>query len=545
MLSPIKPPSSGCFPRNSVENDELLKYELLKSMLKYDEKVLVAVLNSESFSQKLLCSLFFSACEMGKIDVVPRIVGTRSYTTVIQANIVVEALALNNPQTKCVCELINAGVFESRVLDKALLLVMERGAGSQDADPLIAELINLGAKVPKTAQEITRGCDESSTLVLPGEIWINTFSFFSTRQELAPLRLVSKAFKACADDPRFARISYAELDYSSLISEKIISYNVFPHWWPSRPHCFIMLSNGRAIVGGEGDNNLYLNDLGNYQRGFFGSQREPERKTLTGHTAPVIGICDFKENLIISASNDKTLRVWDLKTNKCIKILSGHEKAVSGVVKLDESHVISASLDATVRIWDIEKGKCVKILKRHSDLSIFSIIKLPQRNLFLTVEVDGKVYLWNAETGKGKYISLAEGTFVHSITRVSDDKLILRCKGGIGVVRISALFEGKKLTNYQEIKCTDWGRWGRCLGLPNGDIACLVTTSAWDDPKNCRLRIYDMRKKEFILDHEMDTVDHCSYLALLPDQRIAVCSSVLQIFPFAVKNKEAIQHEPL
>jgi len=85
------------------------------------------------------------------------------------------------------------------------------------------------------------------------------------------------------------------------------------------------------------------------------------RFALKGHSALVCGVAITPDGkTVISASSDKTLRVWDLETGKCRRILRGHAGNVVGVVSTSDSkHAISCSWDRTMKIWSLEGGDCI------------------------------------------------------------------------------------------------------------------------------------------------------------------------------------------
>jgi WD40 repeat protein len=61
---------------------------------------------------------------------------------------------------------------------------------------------------------------------------------------------------------------------------------------------------------------------------------------------------------IVSASHDKTVRVWDARTGKQLLVLTGHADIVTSVAfSPDGKRIVSASRDHTVRVWDISTGQ--------------------------------------------------------------------------------------------------------------------------------------------------------------------------------------------
>jgi WD40 repeat protein len=54
-----------------------------------------------------------------------------------------------------------------------------------------------------------------------------------------------------------------------------------------------------------------------------------ELRTLIGHTGPVYGVAMSGDGrLAVSASSDKTLKVWDVASGRELRTLAGHTGAV-------------------------------------------------------------------------------------------------------------------------------------------------------------------------------------------------------------------------
>lgn len=64
---------------------------------------------------------------------------------------------------------------------------------------------------------------------------------------------------------------------------------------------------------------------------------------------------------LISASFDKTIKIWDANSGKLINTLVGHEWKVNCIdISSDGKMAISGGMDGKVIIWDLEEGKIIK-----------------------------------------------------------------------------------------------------------------------------------------------------------------------------------------
>lgn len=88
--------------------------------------------------------------------------------------------------------------------------------------------------------------------------------------------------------------------------------------------------------------------------------------TLHGHTAAVNAI-QILDGQVVSASGDRTVKVWDVKTGHCLKTITGHLKGIA-CVQYDGRRIVSGSSDDSVRIFDRVTGAEVALLRGHSNL---------------------------------------------------------------------------------------------------------------------------------------------------------------------------------
>src|SRR6185369_1305224 len=85
-----------------------------------------------------------------------------------------------------------------------------------------------------------------------------------------------------------------------------------------------------------------------------------EVATLQGHTHDVTACAMTPDGRhVVSASYDKTLKVWELASGREVATLQGHTDAVTAcAVTPDGRHVVSASADHTLKVWELATHAC-------------------------------------------------------------------------------------------------------------------------------------------------------------------------------------------
>ncbi len=78
-------------------------------------------------------------------------------------------------------------------------------------------------------------------------------------------------------------------------------------------------------------------------------------------------VASLPNGQLVSASDDYTLKIWDIRSGTCVRTLSGHTWTIKGVASLPNGQVVSAG-DLTLKIWDIRSGKCIRTLSGHTSM---------------------------------------------------------------------------------------------------------------------------------------------------------------------------------
>lgn len=103
---------------------------------------------------------------------------------------------------------------------------------------------------------------------------------------------------------------------------------------------------------------------------------------------------------IVSASDDRTARVWDFITGSLFHVLEGHERDVTcACFNPDGGKIATGSGDHTVRVWDAIRGESLMVLTGPTDI-VTSVCFSPDGNKVISGWWYFKVVrLWDLNTG--------------------------------------------------------------------------------------------------------------------------------------------------
>jgi len=150
-------------------------------------------------------------------------------------------------------------------------------------------------------------------------------------------------------------------------------------------------------------------------------------KSLTGHSSDVNSVAFSPDGTTLgSASDDKTIKLWNPGTREEIRSLEGHSNWIWTIgFSPDSKTLASGSADRKIKLWNVETGKLIRTLEGHTD-GVTSVSFSPNGKTLASgsASKDTKIKLWNLETGK--LIRTLEGhnNGVQSVAFSSDGKTL-------------------------------------------------------------------------------------------------------------------------
>ena len=237
----------------------------------------------------------------------------------------------------------------------------------------------------------------------------------------------------------------------------------------------------------------------------------PEIIVQTGHTARITSLAFSPDgSYLVSGSEDKTVKLWEVTTGRLIRNVRGHSKGVSAVAFGPSSQwFASGSADGTIKIWDITKTKPLYTLNHKS--AVNSIAISSSGEYIASAGADATVKLWLAQTGQefrtllgheqsvvtlafspnGRYLASGDGNIdktrwksssrliiwdvpsgskIHTFDREIDFTTVASCNSGAGQGLTSIAFTpgGRYLAvGYDDQNVLLWevGTWRKLPGL--------------------------------------------------------------------------------
>ena len=216
-----------------------------------------------------------------------------------------------------------------------------------------------------------------------------------------------------------------------------------------KPEIFVQLGHSGTVnsIVFSNDGEMALSASSDRTIKLWNVQTGKELKTFTGHTGNVRALAIMPSGKqFLSASDDMTLNRWDIMSGREIRTYRGHKSTVFALaISRDGKMALSGSSDETLKLWNIQTGKDLRTFSGHADW-VLSVAFSPDGKYALSgSHVKDSPKLWDLKTGKIVRSLPVHSQGVYAISYSPSGKYVLFA-GGDGTLRLWDII------NYKELK---------------------------------------------------------------------------------------------
>lgn len=125
--------------------------------------------------------------------------------------------------------------------------------------------------------------------------------------------------------------------------------------------------------------------------------------------------------MIASASDDKTVRLWDIASQAQVSLFSDHnDKVSSAKFHPDGTLLASGSLDGKIKLWDLRSNSLIQHYEANENSSVNEIVFHPSGKFLGSVSDDKSVKIWDLREGRLAYTLFSHEDACKSITFSQD-----------------------------------------------------------------------------------------------------------------------------
>ena len=178
--------------------------------------------------------------------------------------------------------------------------------------------------------------------------------------------------------------------------QEIRQFSLLPRDKGSKYRCVILSPDGQtAAAGGSGDDGRPIIALFDLAGGKL-------LHRIPGHGNIINSLAFSPTGTILasSGSGDKTVHLWEVATGKEIRRFDRNEKSVFHVAFSPIGAVLATAGIDGARLWEVETGKQLQYLEANTELGVSQVCFSADGKTLATGARDGKIALWDPDTGK-------------------------------------------------------------------------------------------------------------------------------------------------
>jgi WD40 repeat protein len=271
--------------------------------------------------------------------------------------------------------------------------------------------------------------------------------------------------------------------------------------------------DGRRVISASSEGTLEVWNLSDRRRMFTfkGHDESVNALALISLYSRPISTGFFAPILLISASKDKTIKVWNLPNRTLINTLKGHEASVNSVaITQDRKFIVSGSSDQTLKVWDLSNGHCLHTFKGY--VGNVHALNISPSGKHIICSSDKYLKVWNLYSRVELPDPIGHGSAVNTMVVTPNGRQAISASEN-GIIKVWDLDTRTEVFN---IKGHDY-RLNALAVTPNSRQ--LISSSS------SNIRLWDLSTGALIDSFKIFEEDTVQALVVTPDGKQVVAAS--------------------
>jgi len=238
-------------------------------------------------------------------------------------------------------------------------------------------------------------------------------------------------------------------------------------------------------------------------------------RVFDAHNANVNTLALSRDGLwALSGSDDKTIKLWEVRTGNCIRTFESEGGAVNSVcLSRDKRYALSGSGDYTrsdfsVKLWETASGRCLRVFEGHG-ANVNTVCFGKDEQLAFSGGDDGVIKIWVIETGDCSQTLRGHKRAVTSICTSHDGRFLLSASAD----KTIKLWEAKTL----RLQTTLEGHEGTVTSISLSRDGRYLLSGSSDNT----ITMWDLTARKAVRNYTGHS-DEVTSVSMSPDGRFAV-----------------------